>query len=515
MANIMFEFKNVSPELRGDRDIVLAAVSKHGHNLKYASDELKNDREVVLKAIANDNSKGAIAFKCCSEDVKGDIEVALAALSKNKFNMRYLSHKLKANREFVLRAFASDDDDAFIFRNCSAELRGDRQVVLAAISKNPRNFRYVSHELKNDPQVVIKAILQHVHSSAKAVQFFKSLSPFMRSNREVVIAAVSKNGANFKYASDELKNDRGIVLTAIANDEVDCGCVYKMCPLAVKNDREIVLAAVSKHGKDLVYVSDEFRHDREVVLRAVANDESETGVALRCASIDLRGDREIVLAAVSKHGHSLQYASKELKNDREIGLRAMANDRSNRQYYTFLQCSKELRANREFALVGVTKCGRSLRFVSDELKNDREIVLTAIANDDTQFGVAFDTCSLRLRQDPDFVLEALMLSVNTKCLAQIPDPDVVLKCQGKVHELLSSHDSYKHGFLYSWPCGQRNYSSGANKKAYNTLSMLSLGLGKYGSLTVKKLIADYLGLYYGKKYVMLKVAQKNIITKST
>jgi hypothetical protein len=112
----------------------------------------------------------------------------------------------------------------------------------------------------------------------------------------------------------------------------------------------------------------------------------------------------------------------------------------------------------------------------------------------------------------DFLLEAISLTFDY--IHNIPK-NHINDCQDKVYELLSSHDSYKHGFLYSWPCGQRNFSSGANKKAYNILSMLSVGLGKYGSLTVKKLIADYLGVYYGKKYVMLKAAQKNILTKST
>ena len=41
-------------ELRGDRDVVLAAVQQDGDALEYASAELQADREVVLAAVQQD-----------------------------------------------------------------------------------------------------------------------------------------------------------------------------------------------------------------------------------------------------------------------------------------------------------------------------------------------------------------------------------------------------------------------------------------------------------------------------
>jgi len=48
--------------------------------------------------------------------------------------------------------------------------------------------------------------------------------------------------------------------------------------------------------------------------------------ALRFASEELKGDREIVLGAVQNYGGALRFASRELKADREIVLTAVQND---------------------------------------------------------------------------------------------------------------------------------------------------------------------------------------------
>jgi len=81
-------------------------------------------------------------------------------------------------------------------------------------------------------------------------------------------------------------------------------------------DRESALAAVAADGFLLSYVSEELADDREVVLTAVANN----GLAYtRIMSNVLRVDREIVLTAVVNNGEVYRYIG-EYRNDREILL---------------------------------------------------------------------------------------------------------------------------------------------------------------------------------------------------
>lgn len=81
----------------------------------------------------------------------------------------------------------------------------------------------------------------------------------------------------------------------------------------VKADREVILAAVSKLGiqarKVLQLAPEGLRADREVVLQAVSRD----GKALQYASEDLRGDHEVVLIAVAQNPLAWHCANPECR----------------------------------------------------------------------------------------------------------------------------------------------------------------------------------------------------------
>ena len=62
------------------------------------------------------------------------------------------------------------------------------------------------------------------------------------------------------------------------------------------NDKEQVLKAVSENGFDLQYASDELKADREIVLAAV----QENGYALEYADDSLKEDEDILEASGKK-----------------------------------------------------------------------------------------------------------------------------------------------------------------------------------------------------------------------
>ena len=63
----------------------------------------------------------------------------------------------------------------------------------------------------------------------------------------------------------------------------------------------------------------QLKGDREIVMTAV----STSGFALRFATEELKGDREIVMTAVSRHGSALEFATKGLREDEEMLQRAL------------------------------------------------------------------------------------------------------------------------------------------------------------------------------------------------
>ena len=93
------------------------------------------------------------------------------------------------------------------------------------------------------------------------------------------------------------------------------------------------------HGTNTRYASEELRKDREVVMAAVQKND----VALEYASKDLRNDKDIVMVAVRQNGNSLRYASNEMKNDKNVVLMAVAQNCYGLLYASeMLQCDEDV-----------------------------------------------------------------------------------------------------------------------------------------------------------------------------
>jgi len=81
----------------------------------------------------------------------------------------------------------------------------------------------------------------------------------------------------------------------------------------------------------------------------------------------------VVLAAVTQNGRALKYASEELKGDREVVLLAVTQDG-----FMLYHASEELKRDREVVLAALAQHELALDFVSAELlelQEDREVLL--------------------------------------------------------------------------------------------------------------------------------------------
>jgi hypothetical protein len=83
--------RKLSPELKADRDVVLASVSHQGYALMYASPELKADRDVVFVAV----SKHGYALEYASSELKADPDMVMTAVAQNDLALHFASPELK------------------------------------------------------------------------------------------------------------------------------------------------------------------------------------------------------------------------------------------------------------------------------------------------------------------------------------------------------------------------------------------------------------------------------------
>ena len=158
-------------------------------------------------------------------------------------------------------------------------------------------------------------LLQAVAENGSLLEF---VSANFKGDREIVFAAVWQDGLALRYAAHELRKDRDMVMAAMHGDEcweiLEASALWGLASAesGFHTDRELVRAAVTESPFALQFADDALRADREIVLAAVRNDDSDEAHALQFADDELRSDREIVLEAVRKNPTAIAHIGKGL-----------------------------------------------------------------------------------------------------------------------------------------------------------------------------------------------------------
>lgn len=215
----------------------------------------------------------------------------------------------------------------------------------------------------------------------------------LRADREVVMAAVERDGLTLQRAADELKADREVVQAAVQ----DKGGALEFASKQLRGDREVVMTAIREDACALEHASDELRGDRELAAEAVQHN----SFAISSVAPNMRSNREIILASVQRNPFALEHASEELMADRSFLLAAVRKNA-----LVLEDVPRKLRADRAFMLEVVRGNGFALKYASAELRADSEVILAAMEQDSraAEYAdrTAFDRClAEQARKDKD------------------------------------------------------------------------------------------------------------------
>jgi hypothetical protein len=241
-----------------------------------------------------------------------------------------------------------------------ADIRDDREVVLAAVCSVGSQLSYASQALRDDRELALIAVIGGWRLS--------EVSEYIRDDRDIVLAAITVNhmASQFSYASQRLRDDRDLALLAVQG-----GWSLSEASYLIRNDREVVLVALrSGVGSQMIHASTRLRGDRQLALIAATK-----GWDLSGASDEVKDDKEIVAAGISStRGMAFEYASRRLKGDRVLLQSAL--ERGNPD--AFEAAAEELRQDKSIVLVAVRHHPNLISSVPSEFLRDREVVLTAI-----------------------------------------------------------------------------------------------------------------------------------------
>lgn len=319
------------------------------------------------------------------------------------------------------------------------ELLADKAFATAAIKIDPRIYVNLSSDLKEDENIFGLAWEESMKlwdsgdDTYEPNPLFPSLSgvPTKFRSRDVVRHYVLKiNGGvdNLKFAPDELKNDKELILSVLAQEPAGLGghlgarkkyggeVAMKYADPELQKDKDFVLKAVVKNPLSLEFVSPELKKDNEVVLRAVVKDIH----ALKYADAKFRGDKNFIADVFqkTKNPEIIREAVAELGNDKEFILRLMEISPK-----AYAGASREIRLDRDFALRAVTATTSNFSDMPLSFQSDDEFVLEAIKLNakvfeevlDSDHGVKFAD---RRAKNLDFIRKALV--ANRDCIKYIP-----------------------------------------------------------------------------------------------
>jgi len=154
------------------------------------------------------------------------------------------------------------------------------------VKENGNDLQYIPEELKSNEEIVLAAVA----CKGQALRF---AAPCFRSDRKVVWMAVKQSGRALQYASDDLRGSRFLALHAVKYCHTEHDHVLEFLPAALRDDDEVVMTSVTTSGLSLEHASDRLRACKAIVLAAV----KQSGLAVRFAAEDLKLDADVVREA--------------------------------------------------------------------------------------------------------------------------------------------------------------------------------------------------------------------------
>ena len=188
---------------QSDRSCVISAVKRDGFMLAHAASHLQDDQEVVMAAVTQE----PWALQYAGERMRDCKPVVQAAVSRDALALQYASTVLRKDREVVMDAIRSNG--AFGLEFADAALHADEEIVRAAIQQNPQALR--------------------------------AAHPSLRAKKDVVLFAIDAQpaGSAFMYASDELKDDKEVVLRAVSRPHPDGFLAFDHVSVRLQDDPEV------------------------------------------------------------------------------------------------------------------------------------------------------------------------------------------------------------------------------------------------------------------------------------
>jgi hypothetical protein len=295
--------------------------------------------------------------------------------------------------------------------------------------------------------------------------------PDLLTNRDAMLA-IAKNWwtdvlqETLQFSPIEIRGDKAIMMEAVKNDSI----AFEYCSDELQHDRDVVMAAINASPNSLYLVTDTFQYENtDVVITAIEKTErADLWTTYDDVYDELWTNRDVAITWLSKGGDWLSDDFLEEFDDDEELLLTVAKH----NWTEFDYASDALKNNKEFMLRALALDGRVIRDMSENLRYDFDLALTAFRN---------NRQALQFYSGPeDF---AFMVSLAQRVRARLEDYDFF------TNEIVEVIRRPRDGKCF--------------------LPMLNQGPDTLQMYTAN--IASYLGLPEGEELAQLQETSKNLL----
>mmetsp|Transcript_69206 Transcript_69206/g.129166 ORF Transcript_69206/g.129166 Transcript_69206/m.129166 type:complete len:364 (-) Transcript_69206:116-1207(-) len=301
---------------------------------QYAIEKKSGDRDAIMQAIALAGPQADVVLSAATMELRGDRAVVLQAVSHTGCALRHATEELRSDRDFVLQATTRHGDS---FQYASERLRRDSHIIEAALASGTGNVAAILESAGLKGHFALKGSSVSGASVCLAVSPGTSMHKFKTAVLQRFTELAKRMRLPFQPNPDYF--DCFVGLNNIT-DEMIVECWPELQPEGVTNvtlvgsplglakmkmmhgDVEAALIAVKFDGSLLRFAPAHLRDMEDIVMCAVANN----GLALEFASARLQDTHQVALQAVLQNGIALQFASATLRADPDIALGACQDD---------------------------------------------------------------------------------------------------------------------------------------------------------------------------------------------
>lgn len=197
--------------------------------------------------------------------------------------------------------------------------------------------------------------------------------PKLNDNKEFVISLIKEDPRNYKFVSEKLKNDLSVALVALELD----GLLLQYAGPNIKQNKKLTALAVKNNGLALEFADSKYQDDPEIVAIAMHQNiyaKSFVGPNMKLNFYSQK--KKETLIAVKNDGTLLRFADSELRNDFDIVWTAVHQNGLALEFASY-----RLKSDKFIVSEAVKQYSGAIIFANPYLQNDLEIIDLAIDND--------------------------------------------------------------------------------------------------------------------------------------